>query len=280
MKIFHKIEEIKDFVISSKDKNFSIGFVPTMGALHKGHIELIKQSVSENDITICSIFVNPIQFNNIEDLEKYPRTLDEDLKMLENANCSVVFNPSAEEMYPNEENIVYDLGGLDLPMEGKFRQGHFNGVAVVVKKLFDIVTPNKAYFGEKDFQQLTVIQYLVKKLNTPIQIVPCAIVREADGLAMSSRNVRLSDEERIIAPLIYQTLKFAKENYNNYSVIELKQWIENKFKSQNKFNLEYVEIVDSCSLKNIENWNNAEHVNICLAAFLGKVRLIDNIKIF
>ena len=280
MKIFHKITEIKDFVISSKDKKLSVGFVPTMGALHQGHIELIKQSVKENDITICSIFVNPIQFNNTEDLEKYPRTLEADIKMLESANCSAVFNPSVEEMYPNEETIIYELGGLDLPMEGKFRPGHFNGVAVVVKRLFDIVTPHKAYFGEKDFQQLAIIQYLVKSLNLPVEIIPCSIVRESDGLAMSSRNMRLTENERKIAPFIYQTLKFAKENYKNYSTKELKVWIEDQFKKQNEFKLEYVEIVDSFSLKKVINWEDSKHVNICLAAFLGKVRLIDNIKIF
>lgn len=280
MKIFHKITEIKDFVISSKDKKLSVGFVPTMGALHQGHIELIKQSVKENDITICSIFVNPIQFNNTEDLEKYPRTLDADLKMLESANCSAVFNPSVEEMYPNEETTIYELGGLDLPMEGKFRPGHFNGVAVVVKRLFDIVTPHNAYFGEKDFQQLAIIQYLVKSLNIPIEIIPCSIVREVDGLAMSSRNMRLTENERKIAPFIYQALQFAKENYKNFSAKELKEWIENQFSKQNEFKLEYVEIVDSSSLKNVLNWEDSKHVNICLAAFLGKVRLIDNIKIF
>lgn len=280
MKIFHKITEIKDFVISSKDKKLSVGFVPTMGALHQGHIELIKQSVKENDITICSIFVNPIQFNNTEDLEKYPRTLEADIKMLESANCSAVFNPSAKEMYPKEETTIYELGGLDLPMEGKFRPGHFNGVAVVVKRLFDIVTPHKAYFGEKDFQQLAIIQYLVKSLNLPVEIIPCSIVRESDGLAMSSRNMRLTENERKTAPFIYQTLKFAKENYKKYSTKELKEWIEDQFKKQNEFSLEYVEIVDSNSLKNVINWEDSKHVNICLAAFLGKVRLIDNIKIF
>lgn len=280
MKIFHKITEIKDFVISSKDKKLSVGFVPTMGALHQGHIELIKQSVKENDITICSIFVNPIQFNNKEDLEKYPRTLDADFKMLESANCTAIFNPSVDEMYPNEETTIYELGGLDLPMEGKFRPGHFKGVAVVVKRLFDIVNPHKAYFGEKDFQQLAIIQYLVKSLNLPVEIVPCSIVRESDGLAMSSRNMRLTENERKTAPFIYQTLKFAKENYKNYSTKELKEWIEDQFMKQNEFKLEYVEIVDSFSLKNVINWEDSKHVNICLAAFLGKVRLIDNIKIF
>ncbi len=280
MKILYKISEVRDYIEFQQKENKSIGFVPTMGALHQGHLALVKQSVAENNITICSIFVNPTQFNNKEDLEKYPRTLNTDLDMLKSVDCDAVFVPSVEEMYPNEENIVYDLGGIDLPMEGRFRPGHFNGVAIIVKKLFDIVTPNKAYFGEKDFQQLAIIEYLVKSLQIPIQIVPCKIVREADGLAMSSRNTRLTANERLIAPFIYKTLQFAVNNYKNYNPNELKLWIEKEFELQKDFKLEYVEIVNHNTLQTISKWNDAEHVNICIAVFLGNVRLIDNVRIF
>ena len=218
MQLFSKITEIKEFLSFQKKNSLKIGFVPTMGALHEGHISLLEKAKKENDICVCSIFVNPIQFNNNEDLKKYPRNIESDILYLKSVGCDVLFLPSEEEMYPEPDKTIYDFNGLDKYMEGTFRPGHFNGVAVVVKKLFDIVEPNKAYFGEKDFQQLSIIKYLTKALELPVTIVPCTTMRENDGLAMSSRNKLLTPEERNIAPIIYQTLNSAKKNYKNYSV--------------------------------------------------------------
>ena len=198
MEIFKTIPELKNYLSKVKSTGSSIGFVPTMGALHQGHISLIKQACNENSKVVCSIFVNPIQFNNKEDLIKYPRNTDADIKVLQENNCDILFLPDNEEMYPEPVTTIYEFGQLDKVLEGKFRAGHFNGVAIVVKKLFDIVEADKAYFGEKDYQQLAVIKELVKKINIPIDIIPCPTLRESDGLALSSRNIRLSEHERRI----------------------------------------------------------------------------------
>jgi pantoate--beta-alanine ligase len=258
----------------------TIGFVPTMGALHEGHLVLIRRAVAENDFVVVSIFVNPIQFNNPDDLAKYPRTLETDLKMLESTGCHLVFAPSAEEMYPEPDRSEFDFGKLDKVMEGKFRPGHFNGVAIVVKKLFEIVSPHKAYFGEKDFQQLAIIKNMVSQLNLPVHIVPCPIVREPDGLAMSSRNTRLSPKERSEALIIFKALSGISENYSWFIPDGVKQLVRGEIQESPLFRVEYVDVVDTETLQPFEDWNDVEHAVVCVAAFIVSVRLIDNIKLF
>lgn len=279
MKIFHTISETRAWLDEQKAAGKSSGFVPTMGALHRGHTELIRRSVSENDITGCSIFVNPIQFNNPEDLEKYPRTLETDVAMLEEAGCDLVFVPSVKEMYPEPVTEKYHFGPLEQVMEGAHRPGHFNGVAVVVKKLFDIFQPDRAYFGEKDYQQLAIIRALVKMKNIPVGIVPCPTVREADGLAMSSRNRRLTPEERAIAPEIYRTLDLAADLAGIKSVAEVKQLACDRL-TEKGFVVDYFEISDAVTLQPVDAWDQAPEIIGCVAAFLGNVRLIDNLILF
>ena len=280
MLIAKTIEETKEIIKEVKSKGFSTGFVPTMGALHEGHLELIRKAKSENDFVSCSIFVNPIQFNKTEDLKKYPRTIEDDIKKLNELDCDLVFNPSVEEMYPEPDNTIYDFGGLEKVMEGKFRPGHFNGVAVVVKKLFDIIEPDRSYFGEKDFQQLTVIKALVKKLKMPVKIVPCPTVREPDGLAMSSRNRRLTDDEREIAPAIYRALKDISEIASGKSVKELKDFFIQKLAKYPQMKIEYFEISNIEDLSPVKEFEKGKKYVACTAVFLGKVRLIDNFIIY
>ncbi len=279
MEIFNTIIETQSYLQILKKSNKSIGFVPTMGALHQGHLALVRQAKAENKVVVVSIFVNPIQFNNKEDLLKYPRTFETDAAMLKAIGCDVIFYPDEAQMYPEPDTTVYDFGQLDKVMEGKFRAGHFNGVAIVVKKLLDIVQPNKAYFGEKDYQQLQIIKALVKQKNIKVEIVSCAIVRENDGLAMSSRNMRLTPEERKAAPFIYQTLLQAKEKSSQINPTELTQWVIKQIKTNSLFTLEYFEIADASTLLPISNWKDCEHAIGCIAVFLGNVRLIDNIKL-
>jgi pantoate--beta-alanine ligase len=279
MLVIDKNIECRKYLDDIRKSGKSIGFVPTMGALHAGHIDLVKRSVQENDITACSIFVNPIQFNNKEDLAKYPRTIDDDLRMLEEAGCNLVFVPSVEEMYPGPVNEKYDFGDLEKVMEGAHRPGHFNGVAIVVKKLFDIFQPDRAYFGEKDFQQLRIIQSLVKMEKIPVEVVPCATIREADGLAMSSRNRRLSDSERAVAPEIYHTLLMAKDLAGSVPVQDVKLICENIL-TEKGFVVDYFEIADVADLQPIHDWKDSPEVVACVAAFLGTVRLIDNMILF
>lgn len=264
------------FSSSHRKEGKKLGFVPTMGALHQGHLELVKQAVRENDIAVCSIFINPIQFNNPDDLKKYPRTFKRDSELLEKEGCHVIFHPTVEEMYPGPVEKGYDFGNLDKVMEGKFRQGHFNGVAVVVKKLFDMVMPHRAYFGEKDYQQLAIIKALVKMENLNVEIVPCSIVREDDGLAMSSRNVRLSPEQRHHAPRIYKTLAKARDLYPVSSVAEVKQEVINAINEEPLINLEYFEISDTETLEPITDKKPEKAVIACIAVHMGDVRLIDN----
>lgn len=277
MNKYYQIDDLKANLLQLRNKNLTIGFVPTMGALHQGHVSLIQQAKKECDIVVCSIFVNPTQFNDKSDLEKYPRTLDADIVLLENALCDVLFTPSAEEMYPEPDNRVFDFERLDKVMEGAHRAGHFNGVAQVVSKLFDIVQPHKAYFGQKDFQQLAIVKALVKKLNIGVEIIGCPIIRETDGLAMSSRNVRLSAEERKTAPVIFQTLSKVKELSKKYTVRELKTFVEKEISQNTLLSLDYFEIVDAISLQPIDNITEANEVVACIAVKLGNVRLIDNI---
>jgi len=279
MVVKESIIGVQDYLSGVRKAGKAIGFVPTMGALHEGHIELVKKSVAENDITGCSIFVNPIQFNNPDDLLKYPRTLEKDIEMLEEAGCNLMFVPSVKEMYPEQVSKVYDFGNLDKVMEGAHRRGHFNGVAVVVKKLFDIFQPHRAYFGEKDFQQLRIIQALVRMEQIPVEIIPCPTVREPDGLAMSSRNRRLSAEERTLAPEIYRTLLRAKEFSGKMPVADLKELCRKNLEEKG-FIPDYFEIANAETLQPINNWQEAPTAVACVAAFLGPVRLIDNMILF
>jgi pantoate--beta-alanine ligase len=285
MKIFNLVKDIKIYISELKNssgKSTTIGFVPTMGALHKGHVSLIEKAKKENDVAVCSIFVNPIQFDNKEDFKKYPRDINKDIKKIKDTGCDILFNPCADEMYSKSELFrlneqKFDLGNLDKTMEGKYRTGHFDGVAIVVNKLFDIVKPDKAYFGEKDFQQLCIIKYFVKQNNIPVQIIGCPIIREKDGLALSSRNVRLTYEQRKIAPVIYKILKKAKEKSKYLSVEEVKIWARTEINKNNIMKLEYFEIVDIHSLKSISKWSDTKKSIACIAVYLEKIRLIDNI---
>lgn len=280
MNVYNFIADIQRFVKEKHNSGLKVGFVPTMGALHEGHISLINRAKKENDIVVCSVFVNPIQFNNPADLEKYPRTPEKDIEKLEQAGCDAVFMPTAEEMYPNKVEDHYDFGDIEHVMEGACRPGHFNGVAIVVRKLFEIVNPNKAYFGEKDFQQLAIIKKMVRDLNMNLEIVPCPIVREIDGLAMSSRNVRLNEAERAIAPKIFATLNDSITKKDAMSPSEMKKYTLDKYAEIKEFDVEYVEITDEINLKSLENWNECDHARIFVALQLGPVRLIDNVRIF
>ena len=280
MEVFNFIVDIQRFVEETHNLGLKVGFVPTMGALHEGHLSLINRAKNDNDIVVSSVFVNPIQFNNPTDLEKYPRTPELDIEKLKNAGCDAVFMPSVEEMYPEKVEDHYDFGDLERVMEGACRPGHFNGVAIVVRKLFEIVNPDKAYFGEKDFQQLAIIKKMVGNLNMGLEIVPCPIIRENDGLAMSSRNVRLNETERAIAPKIFATLNDAVSKQNSMSPAEMREYALAKYAEIKEFDVEYVEITDEINLQSINNWNECEHARIFVALQLGPVRLIDNVRIF
>ena len=276
MKIINTISQMQSFSSFHRDGGKRLGFVPTMGALHRGHLELVKQAVRENDVVISSIFVNPIQFNNPDDLKRYPRTFETDYALLEEEGCHAVFCPSVKEMYPGPVTKVYDFGNLDKVMEGRYRQGHFNGVAVVVKRLFDIVMPHRAYFGEKDYQQLAIIKALVMMENLDVEIVSCPTVREDDGLAMSSRNVRLSPEQRKHAARIYETLVKARSIYPVSSIADVKREVINFFDEDPFMELEYFEISDTVALDPITDKKPEKAVVACIAVYLGDVRLIDN----
>jgi len=279
MKIISSVSELEIF-LSKTSKDKSLGFVPTMGALHQGHISLVEKAISQNDMSLCSIFVNPTQFNHTEDLDKYPDQLDADLTLLEKTGCDVVFTPSKAEVYP--EGFIaksYDFGNLDKVMEGKTRPGHFEGVALVVSRFFDIIRPQKAYFGEKDFQQLAIIRSLASQNYKRIEIIPCPTLREAGGLAMSSRNLLLDENYRSAAPRVYQRLLHVKKQANTKSISELKQWIAQEFKQDPDLKLEYFEISDLDSLQSSTQWSDYQVHIACIACFAGSVRLIDNILI-
>lgn len=269
---------LTDFVNESKAKGRTIGLVPTMGALHEGHISLVKSAKQHTNVVIVSIFVNPTQFNNPKDLEKYPRTIEQDSALLKEAGVDIIFAPSAEEMYPEEDTRIFEFGDLDRVMEGAFRPGHFNGVAQIVSKLFDAVNPDKAFFGDKDFQQLAIIQRMVKDYSYHVEIVPCPIVREADGLAMSSRNMRLTRDHRNAAPEIYQVLKSSINKKSTCSVGQVKQYVIDEVTKNPLLDVEYFEIVNGTTLKPITTWNECETIFGCIAVFAGDIRLIDNIR--
>jgi pantoate--beta-alanine ligase len=279
MKIIRKNSELLDEVALLKKEKQTIGFVPTMGALHEGHLRLVTQSVSENKNTIVSIFVNPTQFNNPTDLEKYPRKLEEDALLLEKTGCSILFAPETSEMYTENELIEtfnFDFGGLDKVMEGKFRPGHFNGVVQVVNKLFRLTQPSRAYFGEKDFQQLAIIHRMVDVFKIDIEIIDCPIIREESGLALSSRNERLSPQERKNAIQISKVLFESRNFADQLSPDELTDWVTTSINAVDDLEVEYFEIVDVKSLQKVSSWGN-ETVG-CIAVFCGEVRLIDNIR--
>ncbi len=277
MQVFNTISSLQNFLKSQRLLGHSIGFVPTMGALHTGHLSLIEASKKQNNLTVCSIFVNPTQFNNAHDLSVYPRTLQADCQMLESVCCDVVFAPSAEEMYTQLPNIKFDFGDLERVMEGQFRPGHFNGVGIVVSKLFNIVQPDNAYFGQKDLQQCTVVNRLVKDLSFSLNLNICPTQRETDGLAMSSRNRNLSPEQRADAPHIYKALQKAvnllKENNSSG---EVKTFITKYFEAIKSFELEYFEISDFETLQPINELQTGKTA-LCITAFMGKTRLIDNV---
>lgn len=278
MKLVHTVSELRQELDIQRKAGKKIGFVPTMGALHEGHASLVRYAVAENEIVVVSVFVNPTQFNDKNDLLKYPRTLEADCELLEKEGADYVFAPSVEEIYPEPDTRQFSYAPLDTVMEGKFRPGHFNGVCQVVSKLFMMVEPDKAYFGEKDFQQLAIIREMVKQMNFPLQIVGCPIVREEDGLALSSRNTRLSAQEREFALNISKTLFRSKEFAASHSVEETQQFVEESIASSEGLQLEYFEIVDGLTLQRIENWEDTGYVVGCITVFCGDVRLIDNIK--
>ena len=255
----------------------SIGFVPTMGALHQGHISLVEHSTAKCKHTIVSIFVNPTQFNNPQDLATYPRTLDADCALLEANGVDIAFAPRVVDIYPEPDTRVFNLGGLDSYGEGPRRPGHFNGVAQVVTRLFDIVKPQFAFFGEKDFQQVAIIKYFVKDLNYPLTIVPCAIIREDDGLAKSSRNTLLTPAQRQAAPHIYRTICKAKELKGQYSPEEVSKILAQEIDQNPELETEYIEIIDGDTLRPIKDWSEAENIRLWCAVYARPVRLIDNI---
>ena len=278
MEVFTSIQGLRSFLNQQRSLNKSIGLIPTMGALHEGHISLLNNAKSENDITVCSIFVNPTQFNNSEDLAKYPRTLEQDCNMLEVAGCSAIFAPSVDEMYPEPPVMTFNFGTLETVMEGASRPGHFNGVGIVVSKLFNIVQADRAYFGQKDLQQVSVIRQLIADLAFPVKLVICPTVREVSGLAMSSRNQRLSTQEKNQASNIYQILTASKDALLNDEEVEtVKEAAIKKFAALPEFTLDYIDIVDIKTLLPVSKINTAGSTAICVAAFLGPVRLIDNI---
>lgn len=281
MLIFNKKSDLSAFLSPLINQNKSIGFVPTMGALHEGHLSLLEKSLIENDITVMSIFVNPTQFNNAEDLEKYPRTLEKDVeKMSLISHKIIVYAPSVSDIYEGNtisESFEYD--GLEHQMEGQHRPGHFDGVGTIVKRLFEIIKPNKAYFGEKDFQQLQIVKKLVSKHKLPVDIIGCSIFREKSGLAMSSRNERLSQEARKKAALIFEILTKAKEIFQNESITETIHFVEKSFKKHPEFELEYFEIADEETLLSAETKDTTKKYRGFIAVFIEKIRLIDNISL-
>ncbi|WP_027065789.1 pantoate--beta-alanine ligase [Maribacter sp. Hel_I_7] len=268
-------------VLSKLDDNLSLGLVPTMGALHKGHASLIQKAVNENDRVVVSIFVNPTQFNNKEDLDKYPKTLESDIKLISSISKDIiVFTPAVSEIYTDSVvPKIYDFEGLDKVMEGEFRDDHFNGVGTIVEELLTIIKPTKAYFGEKDFQQLRIIQKLTEIQHIPVEIIGCEIIREDHGLAMSSRNERLSKKIRQKAAFIYKTLQTAKNKFGMENALNVKDWVINEFQKNDEFELEYFDITDVETLTPINNKINNVKYRAFIAVYVEDVRLIDNIAL-
>ncbi|MCD4709627.1 MAG: pantoate--beta-alanine ligase [Bacteroidales bacterium] len=278
MIVYRTKNDLTGHLLSLQNEGKTIGLVPTMGALHQGHTSLVEKATGENDIVVVTIFVNPTQFNDPSDLDHYPRTLDRDLELLRNLEADLVFVPSVKEMYPEEDSQIFDLGTLDKVMEGKHRKGHFNGVAQIVSKLFLLIHPHRAYFGQKDFQQLVIIRRLVEILEINLTIVQCPIIREKDGLAMSSRNTRLNKEERKLAPFIYETLIHAREKMDTLTPSQLIDWVTLQFEKQPEMELEYFEIVEDKGLTSVDEWDETVNKVGCIAVQLNSIRLIDNLN--
>ncbi|EMQ95767.1 pantoate--beta-alanine ligase [Xanthomarina gelatinilytica] len=281
MKIFTEKTQIQKAIQQIKAKDLSVGFVPTMGALHQGHLSLVQEAFNNNDVVVVSIFVNPTQFDNEDDLEKYPRTLEADTKLLaafrENL---IVYAPSIQDIYDGDAKAEhFSFDGLEFEMEGKFRTGHFNGVGTIVKRLFEIITPDNAYFGKKDYQQLMIIKKLVEKHHIPVTIIGCDIYREPDGLAMSSRNTRLKEDYKKAAPFIYKTLKTAKKKFGTKSANTVKEWVEKEFANHKLLNLEYFIIADDQTLKPVKRKSKKKTYRAFIAVFADDIRLIDNIAL-
>jgi pantoate--beta-alanine ligase len=280
MKVFKTKKELKTYFKGYSSKNFTIGFVPTMGALHNGHLSLVKESVDNNEITVASIFVNPTQFNKKEDLENYPRTLESDLTLLQSVSCDIAFIPTTEEIYSNTvSSNHFEFDGLEIQMEGKFREGHFNGVGTIVKKLFEIVTPTNAYFGEKDFQQLQIIRKMVQKNHLPVSVMGCPTFREKNGLAMSSRNQLLSEKEKEEGAIIYETLCEVKELINNKAIEKINSWVGEQFDKNPLFELEYFVIADEENLTPALTISPNKNYRAFIAVHADKVRLIDTMSL-
>ena len=278
MEIVHSASVLDEMLQPFRLAGKTIGFVPTMGALHEGHATLVKRCAAENDLCVVSIFVNPTQFNNIEDLKHYPRTPEKDYLLLESIGTDIIFTPSVEEVYPEPDKRVFDFGMLDKVMEGHFRPGHFNGVAQVVSKLFTVVRPDKAYFGEKDFQQLAIVREMVRQLQLPVVIVGVPTVREADGLAMSSRNQRLSEEQKKNASQIQRVLRASDAMRGGYTPGQVADYVVGEINNVPGLSVEYYEIVDGNTLQPISSWEKTAYAVGCIAVFCGDVRLSDNIR--
>lgn len=277
MKIFNSVDGLcAELQGVCKD---DVGFIPTMGALHAGHKSLVERARRECKVVVVSIFVNPTQFNDKNDLVNYPRTDSEDIKLLEEVGTDIIFMPTIEEIYPEPDSREFDFGGIGSVMEGATRKGHFNGVAQVVSRLFDIVNPAKAYFGEKDFQQIAIVRDMVRQLSLPVEIVDCDIVRDIDGLALSSRNALLTSEHRMAAPQIYKSLKEGVAKIDNMTPLEMKVWITNNIESNPLLKVIYFQSVDSLTLQEVKTWADSDRIQGCIAVQAGDIRLIDNICI-
>lgn len=276
MKVFVKVDALREHLDITRKSGKTIGFVPTMGALHEGHLDLVRKSIRENDVTICSVFVNPTQFNDKKDLDKYPRTLEKDTSMLRSVGTDVVFAPEVDDVYPKGVVIeVPDLNGLDTLMEGEFRPGHFKGVVQVVRRLLDITEPDRLYMGQKDFQQFTIIAHMLRQINSPVTLVVCRTKREKNGLAMSSRNQRLSTDIKQKAGLIFRVLTAVKKRYGKESPSSLMEYAQKRLSTPD-FNPEYFMIVDGNTLQPIQNYQKGQYAVACVAVWAEGVRLIDN----
>ena len=280
MKIIDTVAALQLAVTEAKQQGLSVGLVPTMGALHEGHASLIRQCVADNQLTVVSVFVNPTQFNDPKDLQHYPRTFEADAQLIASLGGDIVFAPSVEEIYPQEDKRVFSYSPIDTVMEGSRRPGHFNGVCQIVSKLFDMVSPDKAYFGEKDFQQIAVVRAMMRDLGYKFQLVPCPIVRETSGLALSSRNALMSEDERVLATNIYRTLRESVVFSQAHTVAETQQFVVNQLNALEGLEVEYYEIVNGETLQTVTSWEDAAQIQGCITVFCGArpVRLIDNIS--
>lgn len=280
MQVFHKIVDLQNKLFDDRKQGKTVGLVPTMGALHEGHASLVRKSVTDNDVTVVSVFVNPTQFNDPKDLNSYPRDINADCKLLESVKADYVFAPSVEEMYPTQDTRIFEFPPVSTVMEGAHRPGHFNGVCQVVSRLFYIVRPDKAYFGEKDWQQIAVVKAMVRSLSLNVEIVECPIVRDTDGLARSSRNALLSPEERETAPQIYRALKSSIDYAKAHSLKDTHDYVVETINSSPILDVEYFEIVDGNTLLPVADWNDSDYIVGCITVYCGKrpVRLIDHIK--